>query len=195
MHKLERPEPLDELTKAKKAYKGTIPPEEAWKNFGKDGSRTKVRKQLESVQNDLCAYCENSLENDGHIDHFKPKVDWKVTFEWNNLVVSCTHNDSCGGKKSKHYEDYWINPYEEDPKELFIFRTNGKIKGTTADANKIIEDFGLNSPRLKRKRGELLSFLTDEFLSDSDTLEYYKNMDYPMFPTAHKQIIEKISGE
>ena len=192
MHKLQRPTVPTSLTKANKAYDRATSQAKAWDKFDKD----EVRKELKKAQNSLCAYCEIALTNNTCIDHFKPKkLDRELTFQWENLVLSCDSKDSCDVKKENNFEAYWINPYETDPKGMFLFRTNGKIKGATEDANKIIEDFGLDSTRLRKKRSSLLSFLTKELLSDSNNLEYYKDMDYKMFPTAHKQIIEKLGGE
>ena len=95
MRKLSRPAELQELTNARRTYASIRSADEAWKKFGDNGDRKKVREQLESVQDDLCAYCENSLEHHAHIEHFEPKSrNRNLTFEWENLTVSCTHNDS-----------------------------------------------------------------------------------------------------
>jgi len=198
MKKLTRPTELDALTKARKAYRGTISQDEAWKSFGENGDRTKVREQLEEVQNDICAYCESSLEKNAHIDHFQPKLlNWKLTFDWDNLIVSCTNNDSCGNKKGKDFKPYWINPYSTDPRGMFKFYSDGQIKGTTDDANKIIKDFGLDCPRLEVKRKGILSTLQHTILSIADepeALEYFLQEESEIFPTAYKQIINNTIG-
>ena len=192
MHKLQRPTEPASLTKANKSYNRVTSQDKAWKKFDKD----EVRKELRIAQDGLCAYCEIALSDNTRIDHFEPKKrDRELTFDWKNLLLSCDGKDSCDIKKDDNFEEYWINPYETDPKGMFIFRTNGKIKGVTEDATKIIKDFGLDSPRLRKKRSDILSFLTRELLSDSNNLEYYKEMDYKMFPTAHIQIIKNLSGE
>lgn len=198
MRKLLRPAELQELTNARKTYASIPSADKAWEKFGNNGDRTKVREQLENVQNDLCAYCENSLEGHAHIDHFKPKsLDRNVTFEWQNLIVSCTHNDSCGGKKDKRFESYWINPYLTDPSEMFKFYSDGQIKGTTSDAEKIIKDFGLDCPRLEEKRKGILSAYETNILAVAefpDALEYFLEDEAIIFPTAHKQIAKKLIG-
>lgn len=199
MYKLTKPEELDELVMVRKSYIGTPSAQEAWSNFGASGGRTKVRKQLENVQNDLCAYCENTLADNGHIDHFKPKsLDWKVTFEWENLVVSCSHNDSCGNKKGKSFQNYWINPYLDNPKGEFIFYSDGQIKGNSLDAENIIKDFGLDCPRLEKKRKGILTTLElniSSLIEFPDALEaYLKSEEGSIFPTGCKQIIERTMG-
>ena len=199
MHKLNRPIELNELTIARNAYTGTISQDEAWKNFGNNGDRTKVREQLEDIQNDLCAYCENSLENNGHIDHFNPKSShWRLVFDWDNLVVSCSHSSSCGGKKDKRFEAYWINPYVVDPQEMFTFYSDGQINGNSADAKNIIKDFGLDCARLEQKRKGVLSSLRQVILtleSEPEALNYFLEEELNIFPTASKQVIDKLIGE
>jgi len=199
MHKLNRPTELVALTTARNSYDGTVSVQEAWSVFGDNGDRTRVREQLESVQNDLCAYCENSLSNDGHIDHFKPKsLNWRLTFDWDNLVVSCSHNDSCGKKKDDDFETYWINPYSTDPKGMFKFYANGQIEGTSETAKNIINDFGLDCPRLEIKREGVLSLyqstLLDLATEQPEALEYFLQTQESPFPTAHKQILNEIIG-
>ncbi len=198
MRKLSRPAELQELTNARRTYVSIPSADEAWEKFGKNGDRTKVREQLENVQNDLCAYCENSLEHHAHIDHFKPKsLDRNVTFEWQNLVVSCTNNDSCGNKKANNFQIYWINPYLKDTSEMFKFYSDGQIIGSNSDAEKIIKDFGLDCPRLEEKRKGILSAYETNILVMAefpDALEYFLEEESKIFPTAHKQIAKKLIG-
>ena len=94
MRKLLRPAELQELTNARRTYVSIPSADEAWKKFGDNGDRKKVREQLESVQDDLCAYCENSLEDNAHIDHFKPKsLDRNVTFE--EVLILLSYHPLC----------------------------------------------------------------------------------------------------
>ncbi|MFY4857495.1 retron system putative HNH endonuclease [Aliarcobacter butzleri] len=198
MRKLLRPAELQELKNARRTYASIRSADEAWEKFGDNEDRTKVRVQLESVQDDLCAYCENSLEDNAHIDHFKPKSrNRSLTFEWENLIVSCSHNDSCGNKKANNFQTYWINPYLTDPSEMFKFYSDGQIKGTTSDAEKIIKDFGLDCPRLEEKRKGILSKYKKEILAIvefPDAFEYFLENEAKNFPTAHKQIVKKLIG-
>lgn len=199
MRKLSRPAELPELKNARTTYASIPSADEAWKKFGDNGDRTKVREQLENVQYDLCAYCENSLENNAHIDHFKPKsLNRNLIFDWDNLIVSCTHNDSCGDKKDKNFQTYWINPYLTDPNGMFKFYSDGQIEGTNPDAERVIEDFGLDCPRLEKKRQGILSAYEKNILAivetSPDALEYFLLTEENIFPTAHKQIAKKLIG-
>jgi uncharacterized protein (TIGR02646 family) len=199
MRKLTRPAEPVELTNARRTYSSISSATEAWEKFVDNEDRTKVRKQLENVQNNLCAYCENSLEKNPHIDHFEPKSrNRNLTFEWDNLIVSCTHDDSCGRKKDNNFQTYWINPYLIDSSRMFKFYSNGEIKGTTPDAEKIIKDFGLDCPRLEKKRQGILSSYEKNILAITETspeaLEYFLLTEESIFPTAHKQIANKLIG-
>jgi len=195
MHKLERPTEPTELQEARNQYRGTPSQDEVWRNFNKD----RVRESLKNTQNGLCAYCEMKLSDETRIDHFKPKrLDYRLTFDWNNLVLSCDAKDSCDSKKGGKFEEYWVNPYINDPAGMFRFYSDGQIVGTTEEANKIIEDFGLNSPSLEKKREGILTALQKNLMAlveFPEALEYFLQEEAEMFPTAYKQIIDKISGE
>jgi len=195
MHKLERPTEPIELQEARSQYKGIPSQDEAWKKFNKD----RVRESLKNTQNGLCAYCEIKLSDETHIDHFKPKkLNYRLTFDWDNLVLSCDAKDSCDSKKGGKFEEYWVNPYLTDPADMFRFYSDGQIVGTTEEANKIIEDFGLDSPRLEKKREAILTRLKQTILaldSEPEALAYFLQEKAEMFPTAYKQIIDKISGK
>lgn len=198
MRKLSRPVELQELTDARRNYASITSATEAWEKFGDNGDRTKVREQLEIVQDDLCAYCENSLQDNAHIDHFEPKSrNRSLTFKWDNLIVSCSNPDSCGGKKSNDFQNYWINPYLIDPSGMFKFYSDGQIEGTTSDAEKIIKDFGLDCPRLEEKRKGILSTYESSILAVADfpdALEYFLEYEANTFPSAHEQIAKKLIG-
>jgi hypothetical protein len=121
-----------------------------------------------------------------------------LTFDWDNLVASCTHNDSCGGKKDNRFENYWINPFITDSNGMFNFYVNGEIVGNTVDAQKIITDFGLDCPRLEEKRHGVLSSLEKNILAIIDVpeaLEYFLQDNSTIFPTAHSQLVKKLIGE
>ena len=199
MHKLTKGVEPQELKNAHRKFAGIASADEAWKKFGENGDRRKVREEIESAQVYICGYCENSLGNSGHIDHFKPKSLYRsLTFDWVNLVASCTYNDSCGGKKNKYDESYWINPYQEDPDGMFKFYANGQVVGSSPDAKNIIKDFGLDCPRLEKKREDILeayqNMLLDLATTQPEALEYFLQAEETPFPTAHKQILNEIIG-
>lgn len=61
-----------------------------------------LRKTLLDLQGYRCVYCERVVtEKNATIEHFVPRgKNDKLTFDWNNLFISCDSADSCG-----HYKD------------------------------------------------------------------------------------------
>ncbi|QOY54009.1 TIGR02646 family protein [Candidatus Sulfurimonas marisnigri] len=195
MRKLTRPAEPATLAIARQNYNGTPSQDEAWKKFDKNEVRTKLKQ----AQNNLCAYCEVSLSSNTRIDHFKPKkLHYSLTFDWNNLTLSCDEIGSCDNKKGGNFESYWINPYLDDPNGKFEFFANGQIKGTSQDAQNIIKDFGLDCPNLESKRKSIFTTLQETILAligEPEALEAYLESDYPMmFPTEYNQVIERTIG-
>jgi len=194
MHKLERPTEPTELLEARNRYRGTPSQDKAWKNFNKDA----VRESLKNTQDGLCAYCEIKLSDKTNIDHFKPKrINYALTFDWNNLVLSCDGRDSCDNKKGGRFENYWVNPYLIDPIGMFKFYSDGQIIGTTEDAKKIVSDFGLDSPRLEKKREGILTTLKQTILAlteEPEALEYFLQEKVDIFTTAQHQIIGNLKN-
>jgi uncharacterized protein (TIGR02646 family) len=199
MRKLSRPSEPIELENERRSYTGSPSQDEAWKNFGRGVGKSKVREVLRSTQNDLCAYCEVALTQSTRIDHFEPKKrGYRLTFDWNNLVLSCDAKDSCDNKKGGEFENYWINPYSTDPAGMFKFYSDGQIEGQSTDAENIIIDFALDCPNLEAKRKGVLKTLElniSSLIEFPDALEtYLESEEAIMFPTGYKQIIERTMG-
>lgn len=194
MHKLNRPTEPVGLAQERMAYSGIPPQDEAWKNFEKD----ETREVLKQAQSSLCVYCEVALSSTTRIDHFKPKrLNYALTFDWDNLVLSCDEKGSCDIKKAGKFESYWINPYSIDPVGMFKFYSDGQIEGNSPDAQNIIADFGLGCARLEKKREGILTSLMHAILAlenEPEALDYFLQEEAVMFPTAYKQIIDKTIG-
>lgn len=195
MRTLIKPAEPATLTTARQNYNGTLSQDIAWKKFDKG----EVRGKLRQAQNGLCVYCEVALSSSTRIDHFRPKkLDYRLTFDWDNLVLSCDENDSCDIKKGSNFENYWVNPYITDPNGMFEFFANGQIIGTSTNAQEIIKDFGLDCPNLESKRRNIFSTLQATILAlmeEPEALEAYLESDYPMmFPTGYNQVIERTMG-
>ncbi|MFZ4802600.1 MAG: retron Ec78 anti-phage system effector HNH endonuclease PtuB [Chlorobium sp.] len=127
MHKLERssaPECLSQYSPEKDRWKSVTPE-----------NRAQIREQLNAMQQQRCAYCENSTagNNAQHIEHFRQRSEYpQGTFEWKNLFGSCNRNHSCGKHKDSlagqyNYQDI-IKPDEEDPDHFFCFTQHGTIE-------------------------------------------------------------------
>lgn len=76
----------------------------SWCDFTKTNEYAVVKSSLYDEQKGLCCYCEISIEgnHDTHIEHHKPKSQYpNDKYNYQNLLASCKHNDSCGYKKKE----------------------------------------------------------------------------------------------
>lgn len=119
---------------------------------------------LEAEQNFQCAYCESAISSDSsnsHIDHFKRKHFYpELTFDYNNLLVSCNNSDHCASSKDSKVKsgdiyDNIINPVLEEPAMFFEYYANGKLHSMNEKAKFTEEIFNLNHPALKQQRNNI----------------------------------------
>lgn len=78
-----------------------------------------IKSALIAETHGKCAYCEAKLLHIafGDVEHIAPKSrDVNLTFVWTNLTLAC---DKCNTFKSK--SEFIVDPYTEDPEELFNF--------------------------------------------------------------------------
>lgn len=118
------------LERAKKANS-------SWKNYSKSEDGKELRQLKAQEQKGLCGYCECRLTDQenflqpgsAHIDHFyQRKRCPQLTFSWDNMVLSCIKEDSCGRYKDKNTKDRkripsekLINLHQEDPRKYITF--------------------------------------------------------------------------
>ncbi|WP_313949914.1 MULTISPECIES: retron system putative HNH endonuclease [Nostocales] len=82
-----------------------------------------IKKALEEMFHGKCAYCESkiSVVDYGEIEHFHPKSIYEsLTFEWTNLLYSCTICNSINHKGTKF-------PLDVNGKPLLLDPSNDKI--------------------------------------------------------------------
>lgn len=157
----------------------------SWDDYEFDENTKQKRRNLrqhilEKEQNNLCIYCECYLDVDNsHIEHLKPKEKYKsLTFEYNNLAVSCEglclKGDStdkkrhrCGHKKDNLFdESKFLNPtvvenirdyfgYMESKKDCFEIISSNKDK--IKSAYMINELLHLNDGSTPKARGNALN--------------------------------------
>lgn len=144
--------------------------------------RSSTRKHiLENEQCSLCGYTELSMPFDAepsHIDHFKrksPDFFPNLTFNWDNLIVSCCSDDFGGrykdmaylkGKSSIAYNNI-LNPVIEDPHDYFEYTEWGEIvvKSMLADtiqiekATETISAFNLKHSSLQSRRKTIIEYV------------------------------------
>lgn len=136
---------------------------DSWGGADARACRAEIRERLRALQATLCAYCEGHLDQWGqHIEHLHPRSAYPhLTFDWTNLFLSCSQDDSCGRFKDHRAGNFnpglLVDPTQEDPDHYFVFRTSGKIdvrEGLTpqekAKAEETIRVFNLNLDRKER---------------------------------------------
>ena len=138
-------------------------------------SKNSLRKYiLKNEQNYLCIYCETKITSDNissHVEHIRPKAQDKypeLTFEYNNLAVSCNgtcfnqiddrRKYNCGHIKDDEYEEgKFLNPCEVVDLEVYFQYDfdDFKISPTKKNFSKakyMIDTLKLNSGRLVKAR-------------------------------------------
>lgn len=112
--------------------------------------RKRVTATLLQAQRKLCCYCECTISQSNHIEHFQEQSDYQnKIYDYGNLLLSCQGeiaNDTlkmqCGHAKeqSRHVGesvnyDLMLNPME-DHTALFFYNASGIVEPkTTSKAN------------------------------------------------------------
>lgn len=128
-----------------------------------------------------CAYCENRIYHEGHIEHFRrknPDHFPQLTFDWTNLFLSCGSHDHCGHYKDrpnapKYDPNQLIKPDEHDPERYLYFHSNGEVRARRAlnnsdlhRATETIRVFGLDNRVLIGARRRAVSFYREKITAD-----------------------------
>ena len=140
-------------------------------------------------QNYLCGYTEIPIEDvtDCHLDHFM-KRDFapNKTFDWQNLIASCNHEDF--GAKFKNNKskikraDYTtiFNPVEDDVQAYFYYNEFGEIEAKhdlspflREKVEKTIVVFNLKHPSLVERRKKIIGDIRNysDGLLDMETIK------------------------
>jgi uncharacterized protein (TIGR02646 family) len=151
-------------------------------NWDRFDAKEAVSEALDTLQMGLCAYCQTRVDSDigSHIEHLWPKhAHPAMTFQWDNLVLSCTHSDeigiarltggvSCGHSDGKRrwpaYDPRFVLPTEADCERYFEYRaSDGTVQPArelsaqdAARAAYTIDLLNLNCRRLCRLRKDML---------------------------------------
>lgn len=154
MHKLERPDPPECLSKFNH-HPNT------WNNVHQD-DKNEIWQQLDKMQLSRCAYCEAAIQvygdRNAHIEHFRQRSRYpQGTFEWHNLFGSCNKSNSCGNHKDRlppYNPENLIKMDVENPDDFFFFCVDGSIAIRTdiSDdskhrAEETLRIFNLDNPR------------------------------------------------
>ena len=118
-----------------------------------------IKQSLFPSSNYKCAFCEGKPSENGNIEveHFLPKSIYpEQIFSWENLLPACRKCNDAKRAHDSHLEPI-INPYNEDPEELFFY-TDIRITpiDNAVDAARTVVVCELNSVRLMGPRAEIL---------------------------------------
>jgi uncharacterized protein (TIGR02646 family) len=146
-----------------------------WRDFSGSDVYQALRRTLIEQQVQMCCYCEVALIEaiDAHIEHLEDKDrSPEKTFDFNNLLASCQHNDCCGHQKGARYFTDMVTPLQSNCQSRFIYTGNGEIIPTDENdqfAYATIDLLGLNCNRLKDRRKSIVNAL-DPAYTDSEFL-------------------------
>jgi len=121
--------------------------------------RELIKDDLLLKQREQCAYCEKKIKKENlTIEHVSPRdKEHKLECEYSNLVLSCQSNNSCDRYKgNRKWEDRYIHPVLNDPREYFEFSYNGEILSLANSAKDTIEFLNLNNDSLIRLRKHII---------------------------------------
>lgn len=133
----------------------------SWENFDYNIKRKLKEYMFENEQGYNCPYCESIINLDNsQIEHVMPKDKFpRALSEYSNYLVGCVNRKTCGQYKGSKWNENFINPTLEDPKEYLTYDLmTGKIipvekEGIKYDKARItIELLNLNEKRLCEMR-------------------------------------------
>jgi uncharacterized protein (TIGR02646 family) len=124
--------------------------------------KQEIRDCLKQMQSERCAYCEGDVYNGVHIEHFRRKNILhfpQLTFEWENLFLSCESHEHCGHYKDRPSADPYnpaelVKPDEHEPDDYFYFHSDGDVRPRS----------GLEAPRLRQALETIRVFNLDAVL-------------------------------
>lgn len=141
---------------------------------------------LTEEQNCLCPYCEAFIESEDNssIEHIKPRDSFNnLMLEYNNFITSCKSRYSCDNYKGRQWDEKFINPVEENPKEYFKYDLfTGEIipkekNGIKYDkAIKTIEILNLNHSIIVRLRKIYIIQMMKDQLENLDNYPEYSSL-------------------
>ncbi|MEH7175893.1 hypothetical protein, partial [Priestia megaterium] len=140
--------------------------------------KTYIESALLKSSHNKCAYCECNVTEESkymEVEHFHDKdTHPDDVVNWINLLPSCKR---CNGKKSTFNtkDNPFINPYEDDPKEHFIFNQYSFSPISHAGKNTIDELLLNDLLRVQSKRFEIGGLLTEKIDDLFEKVCDYKN--------------------
>ena len=143
-----------------------------------------VKYALMAEQAYICCYCERQLiDNDSHIEHFKPQSDPSVDpLDYSNLLCSCQNQlekgepRHCGNLKEDWFDnELLISPLKPTCKNRFSYNGLGHIEPAVKQdkaASETIKQLGLNSPKLRDMRAKAIEPFLDGSLNEEELKQF-----------------------
>jgi uncharacterized protein (TIGR02646 family) len=143
-----------------------------------------VTAALMREQGHICCYCERRLvENDAHIEHFKPQNDADVdALDFSNMLFSCQNKIKkgeprhCGNLKGGWFDPVLlVSPFHPDCMSRFSYWGNGSIHPANPEdqgASTTIEKLGLGIPKLNALGEKAIEPFLDETLTDDEVQRF-----------------------
>lgn len=132
-----------------------------------------------------CAYCEGTIHNAGHIEHFRRKNKQhfpQLTFAWDNLFLACGSYTHCGHFKDRNGAPAYnpsslIKPDMHDPDHYLFFHSSGEVRSraglSQSDehcAKETIRVFGLDCSGLCGRRRSAVSTYKKKILEELEII-------------------------
>ena len=139
-----------------------------------------------------CMYCESPIATvaSEHIEHYRPKTIYpQLTFDWNNLGLSCPKCNN--NNKSKVFDENctYINPYIDLPSEHFIFSSTMIFHKPNDKRAQLTElKLDLNRPELMEARKSIIDNIRR-------MIDQYNSESNPTLKAILKKEIKKEIGE
>ena len=151
--------------------------------FNKDIYRHKeVKAALIASHRGKCCFCEQIVQEDGDVEHFRPKsLYYWLAYDWANLLWACSpcnsrykrglfplRDESCRATSPNDTdleEPLFINPTEEDPEDLIEWRSQFPVPRPgpdSAKAKETLRALRLDKRGLPETRRQRLSELQDQ---------------------------------
>ena len=129
------------------------------------GSDKRARTALDDWSHGKCAYCETLINarRSQQVEHFKPKSLFpSLAYDWNNYFLAC---NGCNGAKLNKWprSGGYVRPDQGKSEALFSFEADGGMGARQADsdAERTVNDFGLDRSGLQRARQRVISLQLD----------------------------------
>ncbi len=139
-----------------------------------------VKSALMREQGYICCYCERRLlDDDSHIEHFKPQSDSLVDpLDFSNMLCSCQDKIKrgvprhCGNLKGGWFDEQMlVSPLTIDCAARFAFMGDGKIQAadpTDEAAKTTIIKLGLGIPKVNALRKDAIALFLDPILNEDE---------------------------